>query len=303
MKRQILYALAAMGLLLFLAGCAGQHTVETPTTAIPAAESPTPKPTLSPTPTPIPTLSPMERKYSDFDPGATQLEPIFLDVSYTAVSKDSVEHELMERLYGTYYWEDDDTQLVIDELTLDGREYCVHAMQRYSEYDGSSVLFTYADEPGQYYRLNKYMFGSDPGYYIVEVSPIDDASDFGERVANEYSRSELEALFEEYEALYGEEDFYDDTETGSAVADGTVAYFRFMYDVGRYVAQNGQYVLDGKWTWSENQNTPPQPAIFSICLPQTISANGCPYTPCSSDVLDMTLGDAMFSSYDNLLNF
>lgn len=103
---------------------------------------------------------------------------------------------------------------------------------------------------------------------------------------------------------YADEDYYnEDYETASAVPDGTVAYFRFMYDVGKYEAANGQYILKSKWTWSENTEGLPQTAMFSVVLPQTISASNCPYTPCSEKVLDMSLGDAMFSSYDNLLQF
>lgn len=299
MKQRIICALAVIGFALSLGGC-GSPTERpssnvTPTEETPAP-TPLPTPTPTPTPTPIPTLSPMERKYIDYDSNAADLKFEYLDESLgKAVSQKDAEAVLEDYLYGTWYWEGSDQKLVIDQETLDGKEYRVHAI-RTDNTEAVAVSISYADAPEKRYQLNRNPAGSEPYFLMVSLKP----DGGGEKwVAYQYSSAELEALYEEYEDDYGD-DYGGST---SSVPDGTVAYFRFMYDVGQYVVENGQYVLKNKWTWSENNNCPPEQALFSICLPQTIPVFGCPYTSCSADVLDMDLSGAMFSSYDNLLNF
>lgn len=307
MRPRILCALVAMGLMLSLGGCGGQDVAETVLPSpFPVVATPTPIPPPTPTPTPEPTLSPMERKYSDFDPEAAQLYPMYQDDSCITVGEDSVEYELTECLYGTYYWEDDDTPLVIEELTFDGREYRVHAMREYIGYDALSVLFSYADEPEQLYQLNKCVGGSDPYFYSVEVYPLDDGSSTGERIANEYSWAELEAM---YEAAEPEPDV-------STVPDGTVAYFRFQTEIGKYKVRNGQYVLQQAWTWINNEITqwdntgrpvrrktnnslPPVETNVYYFLPDSFSADNCPYKSCPSSTIDDGYSTAMFSTQDN----
>lgn len=235
----------------------------------------------------------MERKYIDYDSKASKLKFEYLDEAMgEAVEQKNAESVLKEYLYGTWYWEDNDQKLVIDQTSLGGKEYRVHAL-RTDHNEAVAVLISYADDPEKRYQLNMNPAGSDPYYLMVSLRPIQGGV---ERIAYQYSSAELAAMFQEYEEEYGGEE-------EPSVPDGMVAYFRFMYDVGQYVTKDGQYVLTSSWSWSEDGDFPPQKTLFSILLPKTIDAVDCPYTSCSERVLNMDLGEAMFSSYDNLLDF
>lgn len=295
MKKRVLICGAALaGALLCLAACGGGPAGKAPeANAPPAAAAPTPAPT--PTPTPAPTPTPMERKYSDYDESGSGVNFQFLDVPGAALKKEEAELRMAEYLYSPWFWEDSDTPLTIDEETIDGREYRVHAVKEYAG-EALAARISYPDAPGAYYQIAAYPYSSDPYIRMVSIQSVGD--DATERIALEYTQAELEELYARYEEEYG-----GPVEAEPSVPDGMVAYFRFMYDVGRYVTEDGQYVLKNKWTWSENTYVSPQEAMFSVFLPTRIDAVDCPYTPCSEDVLGMSLGDAMFSSYDNLLDF
>lgn len=315
MKQKMIHTLTAVCLALSLVGCAGQGTVEGPLpSAMPTTETSTPSQTPAPTPSPTPTpsLSPMERKYAHYDPEGAQLGPCGDDPG-VLIDRDSVEYELAECLYGTWYWDDDDTMLVIGEETLDGREYCIHGLKEYFDADALSMLFSYADEPDELYRLDSFSNGYSPSVRAVEIYPVNDGSSSGERMANEYSWAEMEELYEKYSESSGGG---GQSGSDSSVPDGTVAYFRFLTEIGKYKVENGQYVLQQAWSWVNNEvvdwdstgrptrrttnnSLPPVETNIYYCLPDSFSATDCPYESCPSSTIDEGYRTAMFSTQDN----
>ncbi len=327
MKRWLVYGAAAAGLLLCLGGCGGPSVegIQEPS-ALPAVETPAPTPTPTPTstptppptPTPTPTLTPMERKYSDFDPSGAELEFEILDEPGIPQDKGNAESVLVEYLYGTWYWEGTDTPFTIDEETIDGRAYYIHAVKECPDAEAVAALLTYADEPEMGYQLETYAYSTDPYIRKVEINSIGDGPVGYISVGLEYSESELDQIYAEYEEEYGsyEEEYGGYEEQEPTVPDGTVAYFRFMTEVGEYEVENGEYVLQQAWTWTNNEvvkwdNTgrptvrtsnnrlPPVEVSVSWFLPKSFSASDCPYESCPASTVSSSYSEVMFSTRDN----
>lgn len=159
--------------------------------------------TVSPSPSPSPSLSPMERKYSDFDPQATQLEFNFLGIEGVALNRETAEDKLAEYLYRTWYWEGTDTPFTIDETTIDGRTYYVHAVKEVP-YEGIAARITYADDPEMDYRLTTYPCSTDPYIRMVMIESLNEGPDGYLYVGYEYSQSEQEQLYAEAEEANAE---------------------------------------------------------------------------------------------------
>lgn len=116
---------------------------------------------------------------------------------------------------------------------------------------------------------------------------------------------------------YQSENYYSDyDENVNIVPDGTIAYFRFSNDIGKYVVSGGNYILQDTWSWTNNEivrydssgrptqwqtnnQLPPVATTYSALLPNSFSALNCPYTSCSSSVLSMSLATAVFSVANN----
>lgn len=114
-------------------------------------------------------------------------------------------------------------------------------------------------------------------------------------------------------------DAYDAPDQISTPADGTITYFRFMTEVGQYVAQNGDYVLINAWTWTNNEVAqygvsgnpvswhtnralPPVSIEVERCvvLPKYFSISETTYQSCSEDVLQMGFDKAEIATYSNM---
>lgn len=153
---------------------------------------------VMPTSIPAPTLEPKVGKYDDYDPRASQLDYALLDDPGMPLDKDKAESALKDYLYRTWYWEDNDAPLVINKSTLDGREYCVHAVREYVSNNALAMLFSYSDAPEELYQLVQSPFGTDPYIQGISVRAVNDVRD-QERTALEYSHAELDAFYAEYE--------------------------------------------------------------------------------------------------------
>jgi len=111
---------------------------------------------------------------------------------------------------------------------------------------------------------------------------------------------------------------YDVPDQADAPAEGTIAYFRFLTEVGQYVVQDGNYVLTNAWTWANNEvvqygsngrpinyrtNNALPPVSMAIeirvALPLSFSATEAAYQPCSEDVLEMGFDRAQIATCNN----
>lgn len=320
MKKWLACGVAAVGLVLCLDACGGQPSGEDQTpSASPVVETPTPIP--APTPMPTPTLTPMEQKYSDFDPQGTQLQFAFLDDPGVALGREDAERALTQHLYGTWYWEDTDTPFTITEETIDDRTYYVHAVKEVAP-EALAALITYADDPEMLYQLETYPYGTDPLILMVKIESLNEGPDGYLYVGYEYSQTELDQIYAEWEETtvdyedyenYGD---YGDSEQENTVPDGTVAYFRFATEIGKYQVENGQYVLKKGWTWTNNEvikwdnngrptvrdsnnSLPPVEDVFFVCLPKSFSASDCPYEPCPAETVNDSYSNAMIFTHSN----
>ncbi len=190
-------------------------------------------------PSPSPSLSPMERKYSDFDPQATQLEFALLDSEGTPLDREGAEQALAEHAYGTWYWEDTDIPFIIDETTIDGRTYYVHAVKVVPN-EGVGALITYADEPEMEYRLITYA-GTSPIIHAVEISSTNDGPDGYTSVWYEYSQTELDRIYAEESGEYVD---YAEPEPTPPPAD------EYFYTSWYTVTIPGSW--KDKYVWEEN---------------------------------------------------
>lgn len=105
----------------------------------------------------------------------------------------------------------------------------------------------------------------------------------------------------------------------AAPTDGTIAYFRFMTEVGQYIAQNGDYILIDAWTWTNNEIAqygvsgnpiswhtnralPPVAieVVKCVVLPKSFCASEVTYQPCPADVLQMGFDQAEIATYSNM---